>query len=153
MWGLPKFAGIPGLFADHWIVSMLSILERFLVLAQAAVPPDGVPPEDAPQGIARLLEGPWVLMLLLTMMLYFMVLRPQRKDQASRAKMLAGLKKNDAILTSAGIFGKVVQANENSDEITIRIDENANTRMRILRSSVVQVVSDETPKTEVNASK
>ena len=91
-------------------------------------------------------------MLLITMMLYFMVLRPQRKDQATRAQMLSGLKKNDTVLTSAGIFGKVVQANDGSNEITIRTDENTNARMRILRSSVVQVVTGDGVKTDPAAS-
>jgi preprotein translocase subunit YajC len=126
------------------MVFMQILADRFLLLAQAAADAEG----NGPQGISKLFEGPWVLMFLVTMMLYFMVLRPQRKDQTTRVAMLSSLKKNDTVLTSAGIFGKVVQANEGSDEITIRIDENANTRMRILRSSVVQVVAGDGSKAD-----
>lgn len=119
-------------------------LYELLLLAQAA------PQKPAAEGFARLFEGPWFLMILITTMLYLMVLRPQRKDQNTRATMLAGLKKNDAVLTSAGIFGRVVQAPPGAEEITIRIDDNANIRMRILRSSVVRVLGAEGARSENN---
>lgn len=74
---------------------------------------------------------------------FFLIVRPEKKKQAAVASMQSDLKKNDRVVTAGGVFGVVVNVQQGSNEITLRVDENNNTRIHILRSSVSRVVSDE----------
>lgn len=84
-------------------------------------------------------------MLLVTvvaiMFLYmFIVQRPaMKKEQEAREDLLKNLKKNDRILTSGGIFGVVT--NLDAEEVTIRVDETTNTKIKITRSAVQKVLN------------
>ena len=57
--------------------------------------------------------------------------------------MLDNLKKNDRVVTAGGIFGTVVAVQP--DAVVLRVDENANTRIRVQRSSISRVVTDGEP--------
>ncbi len=72
---------------------------------------------------------------------YFLVLRPQRREQAKRESMLAALKKNDRVVTIGGILGSVANISGDGQEVTLKVDDN--TRIRFLRSSIQRVVSSE----------
>ena len=75
-------------------------------------------------------------MALIGIVFYFFLVRPEKKRRSEAAQFQRELKKNDRIVTIGGIVGVVVNAPKDSEEVTIRIDENNNTRMHILRSSV-----------------
>ncbi|MBU0683327.1 MAG: preprotein translocase subunit YajC [Candidatus Omnitrophota bacterium] len=63
---------------------------------------------------------------------YFLLIRPQKKSQKEHAKMISELTKNDEVVTSGGIYGTIV--NIQNDVVTLRVDDN--TRIKIQRSSV-----------------
>lgn len=73
---------------------------------------------------------------------YLMFIRPDRQRRTEQAAMLENLKKNDRIVTAGGIHGTVVNANKGEKDIVIRVDENTNTRLRIVRSSISRVVNE-----------
>jgi preprotein translocase subunit YajC len=77
---------------------------------------------------------PFALMFLL---LYLLIIRPQRKKEQERLKMIQNVKKNDYILTVGGVYGTVIAVKNN--EITLRIDDANNTRIRLAKSAVVGV--------------
>lgn len=79
------------------------------------------------------------LLVVIGLLFYFMVLRPQLQQQGDQEKVRSGLKKNDRIITIGGIHGTIVSASPDSDEVTIKVDENSNTRIRILRTAVQTV--------------
>lgn len=81
------------------------------------------------------------LIVMIGMLFYFMVLRPETQRRSAQEKMHKELKKNDRIVTIGGIHGTVVTAPTDSDDITIKVDENTNTRLRITRSAVQTVVN------------
>lgn len=92
----------------------------------------------------------WTFMpLMLGVMLIFMLIsgRPQQKEQARVKKMMSSLKKNDRVVTAGGIIGSVVNAPGDSEYVTIRIDESNNTKLQLLRQSIVRVIEDEPAKT------
>lgn len=62
--------------------------------------------------------------------------------------MLDNLKKNDEVVTAGGIKGIVVNIRDGGEFITIRIDENTNTKMKILKKSVIRVLSEDEPANE-----
>ena len=56
---------------------------------------------------------------------------------------LDDLKKNDSVRTSGGFFGKVVSVDTEHNTVTLKIDEQNNTRLRVTRSSIEAIMSDD----------
>ncbi len=107
-------------------------VSEWLLLAEGAATPPGPSPV-------------FMLMPLLFMVaLYFLVVhRPQRREQADRQAMLTNLKKNDHVLLTSGIFGVVTNIRPDADEVTVRVDESSNTKLRVTRASVARVIVDD----------
>ena len=93
--------------------------------------------------LESLLANPLTFILVLGMLFYFMVLRPDRQKRSEHAQLLENLKKNDRVVTVGGIFGTVVNAQKGSDELVLKIDENSNARVRLLRSAISRVITAE----------
>ncbi len=75
--------------------------------------------------------------IIIFVIFYFLLIRPQKKQQENHKKMLSELKKNDEVMTSGGIYGTIV--NIQDDIVTMRVDEN--TRIKVQKSSVASVKS------------
>jgi preprotein translocase subunit YajC len=90
---------------------------------------------------ARNPRGQWPQMIFLVLMfvvLYMVMFRGPKKKQQQQKQMIQSLKKNDRVQTIGGILGTVIEVGEN--EITIKIDESNNTKMKVLPSSVSKVI-------------
>jgi preprotein translocase subunit YajC len=95
-------------------------------------------------GLGDALFGSMLIPLLLTMLLmYVLLMRPEQKKRKELERMLAGLKKNDHVVTIGGIFGTVVAASPDSKVVTIRIDDSTGTKIKILRSAISHISSPE----------
>ncbi|MFH1837601.1 MAG: preprotein translocase subunit YajC [Candidatus Omnitrophota bacterium] len=70
--------------------------------------------------------------ILIFVIFYFLLIRPQKKQQKEHGEMLNALKKNDEVVTSGGIYGTIV--NIQDDVITLRVDDN--TRVKVQKSSI-----------------
>jgi len=81
-------------------------------------------------------------MIAIGALFYFLIARPERKRKSEMQAMLDNLKKNDRIVTIGGIYGVVVNTSKDSSDVTIRIDDSNNTRLRMLRSAISRVVAD-----------
>jgi preprotein translocase subunit YajC len=82
-------------------------------------------------------------MFLAIMFLYLMFTqKPQQRDQKRATEMLSNLKKNDRVVTAGGIVGTVVNINSDQEYITIRIDESTNTKMQVLKQSILRVLNE-----------
>ena len=77
------------------------------------------------------------------LLFYFMILRPERRRAASHRALLEGLKKNDRVVTIGGIYGTVTNVQRDADEVTIRVDETNNTKLRLTFSSIARVLGGE----------
>ena len=73
-----------------------------------------------------------IMIGLLFVVMYFFMIRPQQKRVKDHRALVASLKRNDKVLTSGGIIGKVTKAGEGSEieieiapEVKIKIDRNA----------------------------
>src|SRR6476469_8859776 len=80
---------------------------------------------------------PFIVMGLMLVMFFRSSSRQKRELQNA----LANLKKNDKVVTSAGIIGVVVAIKENEDEVTLKVDAASNTRIRVLKSSINRITS------------
>ncbi len=67
---------------------------------------------------------------------YFLIIRPQRRQQQRHKELLAALQKGDQVITSGGIVGEVLHLKEN--EITIRSGES---KLVVLRANIANVVN------------
>jgi len=85
------------------------------------------------------------LMVLMVFAMYiFIVQQPKAKrEQQTRQQMLKNLKKNDHVLTTGGIYGVVTNVQLDADEVTIRVDDASNARLRMTLSSVARVLGDD----------
>lgn len=117
----------------------MSMLWQSMVLfAQEAAPADGVGGEGGVGPASLLPLLPWIAIGVL---FYMMLLRPERRKRAELDRMLKNLKKNDRVVTIGGIFGTIVQASQDAEDVTLKIDESNNTRIRVLRSSISRVIT------------
>jgi preprotein translocase subunit YajC len=91
-----------------------------------------------PQG-----PGSWFQFLpfLILGLMVVMFFRSSARQKRELQNALAALKKNDKVVTSAGILGVVVAVKENEDEVTLKTDDATNTRIRVLKSSIVRITS------------
>ena len=98
-----------------------------LVLAFAQAAPAAGEGQVAASPIMSLMP-----ILLIFVVFYFLLIKPQKKKQREHVEMLNAIKKNDEIVTSGGIYGTIV--NIQDDIITLRIDDNA--RIKIQKGSI-----------------
>lgn len=116
-------------------------LATFILLAQQAQP--------AAQPGGGIFQGMMLPVMMIGLLFFFMVMRPQQAEQRKREELLKQIKKNDRVLTSGGIFGVVTAVQPEQNEITIRIDEKNDTKIRMQLSSIARVLAgDETTETK-----
>lgn len=63
-----------------------------------------------------------VPLVLIFVIFYFMLIRPQKSKEKEHQKMLSNLNKNDEVVTSGGIHGTIVNVKDKT--VVLRIDEN-----------------------------
>jgi len=76
---------------------------------------------------------------LMFVLMYVILFRGPRKKQQQHKQMMQTLTKNDRVQTIGGIIGTVVDIKD--DEITLKIDESNNTKMKIVRSAISRNLS------------
>ncbi len=114
--------------ADECLVSMIDVLNSVSLLAADAPAPAA---ETFPMGMMI----PIVAMIAFY---YLIILRPESSNRKLRKEMLANLKKNDPVVTVHGIYGSIANISADSDEVTLKIDDN--TRMRVRKSTIEGLV-------------
>ena len=76
--------------------------------------------------------------LLIGLIFYFLILRPQSKQKKQHEDMLSDLKKGDRILTRGGIYGKVVNfQGKNNHKLTI--DIGSGVKINVARSYITDL--------------
>jgi len=81
-------------------------------------------------------------MVAIMFLFYFLLIVPQRKEQRKRQEMLAALKKNDRVITIGGIYGVVTNVHREADEVTLKVDEATNTKIRVTLSAIARVLGE-----------
>ena len=74
-------------------------------------------------------------LILIFVIFYFLLIRPQKTKDKVHSKMLANLNKNDEIVTSSGIHGTIVNVKDKT--VILRIDDNV--KMEIEKNTVAYV--------------
>src|SRR5262245_8004917 len=101
--------------------------------------------QDAPKGQQEappIWASPIVPLGLMLVALFVLVILPaRRRERAQREAIMNNLKKNDEVVTTSGIIGIV--ANIKDNEVTLKVDESSNVRLRVLKSSIMHILPKE----------
>jgi len=111
------------------------MLTGMWILAQAAE-------ETTPKG-----GGPWGMLvtfwpiIAIVLIMYVLLIRPQRQKEKRRQQMLKSLEKNDRVVTIGGIHGIV--KNVTDTDVTVLVDEKHDLTLKLNRSAVYSILRGE----------
>lgn len=80
----------------------------------------------------------WIMLALIFVVMWFFMIRPQRKQQKELQTFRDGLKKGDKVVTVGGIYGTVVEVKDNT--LLLEIDKDV--KIRVAKTSVVRDSSE-----------
>jgi preprotein translocase subunit YajC len=104
-------------------------MNNLFIIAQAAASPTNP------------LTGMLIPMLVIIVIFYFFMIRPQVKKQKELRVFRDKLAKGDKIVTTGGIYGKVVEIKENT--VIMEVDNNVN--LKVDKAAVIKDMSDAQP--------
>ena len=88
--------------------------------------------------------------VLIFVIMYFLIIRPQRTQLKKRAEMLAAVRRGDTVVTGGGFIGKVARV---VDDNELEIDLGNNLKVIALRSTIADVRVKGEPVANQNAKK
>lgn len=87
-----------------------------------------------------------IYMIVIIAVFYFLLIRPQRKQQKAMDALQSSLKAGDSVLTSSGFYGVILDVMD--DTVIVEFGNNKNCRIPMQKSAIVQVERAETPAEE-----
>lgn len=78
----------------------------------------------------------WMPIVLIFVIMYFLILRPQAKRQKEHQAMLNALQKGDDVVTAGGIYGTIVGVKEKEQTLIVKIADNV--KVEIARSGIAR---------------
>lgn len=76
----------------------------------------------------------WVMLILIFVVMWFFIIRPQRKQQKELEKFRNSLKRGDKVVTIGGIYGVVDEIKER--QVIIKVD--GDTKLKVDKNSLVK---------------
>jgi preprotein translocase subunit YajC len=86
--------------------------------------------------------GPDMFMTLLPfalifIIMWFLIIRPQRTQMKKREEMLKNIRRNDTVVTGGGVIAKVTKVTDGDNELEVEIAQGV--KVKVLRSMVAEV--------------
>lgn len=78
----------------------------------------------------------WIMILLICVVMWFFMIRPQRKQQKELQEFRNSLKKGDKVVTIGGIYGTIAEIKDDSKSVLIEVDNNV--KIRVDKNSLVK---------------
>jgi preprotein translocase subunit YajC len=88
-------------------------------------------------GASDTLTGLLVPMLVMILIFYFLVIRPQQQRSKMHREQMDKVRRGDTVISSGGFIGKVTKASETSDEVEVELSDSM--RVRVLNSTLMDV--------------
>jgi preprotein translocase subunit YajC len=110
------------------------LLQQIWLLAQG----EAQPAQD-PNAFFRFMAPMVIIMVLF----YFMLIRPQKRKEQELREMVRNVKENDRVVTIGGIYGVVTNVQRDAERVTIRVDETTGAKLKINMSAVARVLTAE----------
>lgn len=108
----------------------------FLMMSVISIPAYAQGAESA--GFATQL----IPLLLIFVIFWFLLIRPQQKKIKAHQEMVKNLRKGDEVITGGGFYGKVTKL---IDEKDVEVEVADGTKVRVLRQSLMDVISKPVP--------
>ena len=83
----------------------------------------------------------FIPLILIFVIMYFLILRPQQKRMKDHRNMVSELKRGDQVVTQGGLIGKVTDVKD--DELSVEIAQGV--KVRVVRATIAQVVTQPKP--------
>lgn len=83
--------------------------------------------------------------ILIFVIMYFLIIRPQRNRMKAHQEMVSGLKRGDTVVTAGGLIGKITKV---VDDNEIQVEFAEGMRVRVVRNTVTEVRARGEPATE-----
>lgn len=81
----------------------------------------------------------WIMLALIFLVMWFFMIRPQRKQQKELEAMRNSLKKGDKVITAGGIYGIVADVDERT--VLMKVDDNV--KIRVDKTSIQKDMTDQ----------
>lgn len=106
------------------------------VLISVALISSCIPSDQGAEGTSS-----WTLIIFLVLIFvvfYFLMIRPQRKRQKKHEELMEALKRGDKVITTGGIYGQIDRVDQ--DSIILKVESGAT--MRVARASIIGKVEE-----------
>ena len=80
----------------------------------------------------------WVMLALIFVVMWFFMIRPQKKQQKELQNFRDSLKKGDKVVTIGGIYGTIAEVKE--DSVLVEVDSNV--KIRVSKQALVKDFTD-----------
>ncbi len=85
--------------------------------------------------------GSLVPLILIVLIMYFLIIRPQMQQAKIKKQMIENLRRGDQIITQGGVIGKITKIKDEELEVEI----SPNVKVRVVRSTVKGLVAKTEP--------
>lgn len=92
-----------------------------------------------------------VPMILIFVVFYFLLIRPQEKKRKAQEQLISTVKSGESVITHSGIHGKVTKVNENDSTVSLEVAKNV--EVKIMKSAIADIVSRKEAHAKPTASK
>lgn len=76
------------------------------------------------------------MVIIIGVIMYFVAIRPQKKEQKKQSQMLSALEVGDIVLTTSGFYGTVIDITD--DTVIVEFGNNKNCRIPMQKSAIVE---------------
>ena len=83
--------------------------------------------------------GFFVPLILVFIVMWFFMLRPQQKKQTDHQAMVRAAKRGDRIVTSGGIIGQISKANDADNDVEVEIAKDV--KIRVMRTAIADIIN------------
>ena len=86
--------------------------------------------------------GQFIPLILIFVIMYFLLIRPQQKKVKEHQAMVAALRRGDQVVTQGGMIGKITKVKDDT-EVEVEIADGV--KVRVMRQTITQVMSKSEP--------
>jgi preprotein translocase subunit YajC len=126
---------------EIWNSWATSLVGQLLLFAEG----EAAPAAGAGQRTTSLMD--FFPLIMIGVLGYFLLIRPQSQQAAKLRQQINELKSGDKVVTKSGIYGTVMNVDQQKNRMTLKIDESNNTKIDIVLTSIDYVIDEKAKET------
>ena len=87
-----------------------------------------------------------VYVVIICVLMYFIAIKPQKKEQKKKQELMNSIEKGDFVLTTSGFYGVIIDITE--ADVIVEFGNNKNCRISMRKSAIEQVEKPASPSSE-----